>query len=62
MPGWAIGLIVGAVVIIAAIALVAWWVSVYNKLVRLKQRVGNGWSQIEKIGRASCRERVSTTV
>ncbi len=47
MPGWAIGLIVGAVVIIAAIALVAWWVSVYNKLVRLKQRVGNGWAQIE---------------
>lgn len=47
MPGWAIGLIVGAVALIIVIAIVAWWVSTYNKLIRLKQRVGNGWSQIE---------------
>lgn len=41
------GTIVGIVVVILIIALIGWAVSAYNNLVTLKNRVKNGWAQID---------------
>jgi LemA protein len=42
--GWLFGGIVAAVVILGV---VGWLVGIYNRLVRLRQQVKNGWSQID---------------
>lgn len=48
MEPWVIALIViGALLLIGIIAVIAWWISTYNKLVEMRQRVKNGWSQID---------------
>ena len=47
MAPWVIALIVVAVVLVVVIALVVWWVKIYNQLVELRERVKNGWAQID---------------
>ncbi|MDE7296432.1 MAG: LemA family protein [Clostridia bacterium] len=44
--GWIIGLSVGAVVLVLAIILI-WYISTYNKLQALKNRVEEGWATID---------------
>ena len=39
--------IVVVVVIVVIVALIAWAVGAYNNLVTLKNRVKNGWAQID---------------
>ena len=41
------GLIVGIVVVVIIVVLIGWGVSAYNNLVTLKNRVKNGWAQID---------------
>ena len=41
------GLIVGSVVVVIIVVLIGWGVSAYNNLVTLKNRVKNGWAQID---------------
>ena len=41
------GLIVGIVVVVIIVVLIGWGVSAYNNLVALKNRVKNGWAQID---------------
>ncbi|RBP97617.1 hypothetical protein CRD60_06425 [Bifidobacterium aemilianum] len=42
------GLVIGLVVVIAIIVIVViWGIGVYNNLVTLRNRVGNGWAQID---------------
>ena len=43
MMGW----IIFGVVAVLLIALIAWFISVYNKLVKARNRVKNSWSQID---------------
>ena len=40
-------LIIIAIVVVLAIALIAWIASTYNNLVNLRNRVANGWAQID---------------
>ncbi len=48
MPGWGIALIIVAVILVVlVIAIVAWWISTYNKMVTNSQKVENQWSQID---------------
>lgn len=48
MAGWAITLIViAAVAVVLIIAVVAWWIKTFNKLVEMTQKVQNQWSQID---------------
>ena len=44
--GW-VGIIVGIVVLILAIALIGWWIGTRNDFVRLKNRVEEGMSTID---------------
>ena len=44
--GWT-AIIVGAIVLILAIAIIGWWVSTHNDFVRLKNRVEEGMSTID---------------
>ena len=41
------GLIVSIVVVVIIVVLIGWGVSAYNNLVTLKNRVKNGWAQID---------------
>ena len=41
------GLIITIVVVVVIVALIAWAVGAYNNLVTLKNRVKNGWAQID---------------
>lgn len=41
------GLIVGIVVVVIIVVLIGWGVGAYNNLVTLKNRVKNGWAQID---------------
>lgn len=41
------GLIIGIVILVIVILLVFWLIGVYNKLVQLRNKVRNGWSQID---------------
>lgn len=41
------GLIIGLVILVIVILLVFWLIGVYNKLVQLRNKVRNGWSQID---------------
>ena len=43
MSGWIIALIVIAVIVVIGV----WIISMYNSLVGMRNRVGNGWSQID---------------
>lgn len=43
----ATGLIVAIIVIVLAIAVVAWWISTNNALVRLKNKVEEAWATID---------------
>ena len=43
MSGWIIALIVVAVIVVIGV----WIISMYNSLVGMRNRVGNGWSQID---------------
>lgn len=43
MSGWIIALIVIAVIMVIGV----WIISMYNSLVGMRNRVGNGWSQID---------------
>lgn len=45
--GAIIGIVVAAVVVILIIAIVAWFVNTYNKLVKGRNRVENSWAQID---------------
>jgi LemA protein len=42
-----VGLIIGIVVLVILVLVVAWIISVYNKLVVLRNKVRNSWSQID---------------
>ncbi len=44
--GWIVGICVGAAVLLLAIILI-WYISTYNKLQALKNRVEEGWSTID---------------
>jgi LemA protein len=45
--GAIVGLIVGGVVLVLAIAIIGWWISTRNNFVRLKNRVEEGMSTID---------------
>lgn len=47
ISGGAVALIVVAIVLVLAIALVAWWISTSNKLVRVKNKVEEAWATID---------------
>ena len=40
-------MIVAIIIVVIVLALVLWGVSAYNNLVALKNRVKNGWAQID---------------
>ena len=42
-----VGLIIGIVVIVLVIAIIIWAIGAYNSLVTLRNRVKNGWAQID---------------
>ncbi|TPF93272.1 LemA family protein [Bifidobacterium sp. UTBIF-78] len=42
-----VGLIIGIVVIVLVIAIIIWAIGAYNNLVTLRNRVKNGWAQID---------------
>ena len=44
--GW-IGLVIVGIVVVLIIALIAWLIKTYNKLVKARLRVKNQWSQID---------------
>ena len=44
--GW-IGIVVAVVVVILAIALIAWWIGTRNDFVRLKNKVEEAWATID---------------
>lgn len=41
------GLIIGIVIVVIVLILVFWMISVYNNLVKMRNKVRNGWSQID---------------
>ena len=41
------GLIIGIVVVVIVVAIILWAISGYNNLVALRNRVKNGWAQID---------------
>jgi len=41
------GAIIGIVVLVVVLILVFWFIGIYNKLVELRNKVRNGWSQID---------------
>ena len=45
--GAVIGIILGVVVLILAIALIAWWIGTRNDFVRLKNKVEEAWATID---------------
>lgn len=45
--GWIVGIVVIAVVVLLAIIIFIWYISTYNKLQALKNRVEEGWSTID---------------
>ena len=45
--GAIVGIVVGVVVLIAAIAIIGWWIGTRNDFVRLKNRVEEGMSTID---------------
>ena len=45
--GATVGVIIGAVVLVLAIAILAWWIGTRNEFVRLKNRVEEGMSTID---------------
>ncbi len=47
ISGGAVALIVIAILLVLAIAVVAWWISTSNKLVRLKNKVEEAWATID---------------
>ena len=42
-----LGTIIGIVIVLIVVLLIFWAISVYNKLVQMRNRVHNGWSQID---------------
>jgi LemA protein len=47
ISGGTVALIIFAVLLVLAIAVVAWWISTSNKLVRLKNKVEEAWATID---------------
>lgn len=47
MPGWGIALIVVAVVLVLIFAIVAWWISCYNKFIRQRNVVEEAYSTMD---------------
>ena len=47
ISGGMVALIVFAVLLILAIAVIAWWISTSNKLVRVKNKVEEAWATID---------------
>ena len=47
ISGGAVALIIFVVLLVFAIAVVAWWISTSNKLVRLKNKVEEAWATID---------------
>ena len=42
-----VGIVIGIIVLVLAIAIVAWWISTRNGFVRLKNRVEEAWATID---------------
>lgn len=47
MPGWAIGLIIAGAVLLLVLAVVLWYIGVYNKLIRLKNNAEEAYSTMD---------------
>ncbi|KFI97305.1 LemA family protein [Bifidobacterium stellenboschense] len=47
MGGAAVAIVIVVVILAVIIGLVAWAIAAYNGLVQLRNRVGNGWAQID---------------
>ena len=45
--GGIVAIVVVAVVVLLIVALVAWFISRYNKLVKARNKVDNSWAQID---------------
>ena len=52
---WIIVLVVLAIVVFG---IIKWGINTFNGFVTLEEGVTGQWANVEKIGRASCRERV----
>jgi len=47
MPGWAIGLIIFGAILLLVLAIVLWYIGVYNKLIRLKNNAEEAYSTMD---------------
>ena len=45
--GTIIGIVIGVILVILGIAIVAWWISTNNALIRLKNKVEEAWATID---------------